>query len=73
LDQDLHEMKEEVKAVLTEGKMEAKVDRGRRAGENGGRLNPLQVWRHPVSQPRVQEVDKWCGEGPYRAAELGNV
>jgi hypothetical protein len=29
-------MKEEVKAVLTEGKMEAKVDRGRRAGENGG-------------------------------------
>jgi hypothetical protein len=66
-------MKEEVKVILTEGKMEAKVDRGRRAGENGVRLNPLQVWRHPVSQLWVQEVDKRCGEGPYLAAELGNM
>jgi hypothetical protein len=34
-------MKEEVKAVLTE-KMETKVDRGRRAGKNGGWLNPCK-------------------------------
>jgi hypothetical protein len=38
----LHETKEEVKAVLTEKKVKAKVDRGRRAGEDGGRLNPCK-------------------------------
>jgi hypothetical protein len=38
----LHEIKEEVKAVLTEEKMETKVDRGRCAGENGGRLYPCK-------------------------------
>jgi hypothetical protein len=37
-----HETKEEVKAVLTEEKAKAKVDRGRRAGEDGGRLIPCK-------------------------------
>jgi hypothetical protein len=35
-------MKEEVKAILTEEKMETNVDRGRCVGENGGRLNPCK-------------------------------
>jgi hypothetical protein len=40
-------MKEEVKAVLTKEKTEMKVDRGRRAGENGGRLYPCKSGDEP--------------------------
>jgi hypothetical protein len=38
----LHESKEGNTGVLIEEKMETKVDRGRRAGENGGRWYPCK-------------------------------
>jgi hypothetical protein len=40
LAQGLHESKEGNAGVLTDGKMETKVDRGRHASENGGRRSP---------------------------------
>jgi hypothetical protein len=56
---DLLEMKEEVKAVLTEEKMETKVDQGQLAARNGGWLLPVKFGD-----------ETWASRGPNKGKKM---
>jgi hypothetical protein len=65
-------MKEEVNAVLTERKMKTGVDQGQLATRDGGRLLPVKFGDESRVSREPNKGKRWCGEGSYRAADLGN-
>jgi hypothetical protein len=66
-------MKEEIKVVLTERKTKTEVDQGQLAARDGGWLLPVKFGDESRVSREPNKGKKWCGKGPYRAAELGNV